>query len=158
MVEVSTTYDSKIFASMRYVLLEDEWCKKETSKSQLDIPKVRKSMSNSMFFYAKEIEELKDRITATKEGIVSLQELISKLLQLSKETSIKIGKVRLSLDYFKQEGVKLLNRMFAHVETIKLEIFFSSNKLTISVQNSFSSFTKSVGKSYEWFCTNMPNT
>ncbi|PHT94252.1 hypothetical protein T459_02134 [Capsicum annuum] len=39
MVEVSAIYDSKIFSSIGYVLLDTEWCKKDSDKAQSDLPK-----------------------------------------------------------------------------------------------------------------------
>lgn len=63
MVEVSAIYDSKTFASMGYILFDNEWCQKESIKNRLDTLKVSKSMSNPMLFVAKKIEELKDRLT-----------------------------------------------------------------------------------------------
>ncbi|KAF3676021.1 Glutaminyl-peptide cyclotransferase [Capsicum annuum] len=49
----------------------------------------------------KEIEELKGRLTSIEKGISRIQESTAKLIQLTKETSTDIGKVRISLDGFK---------------------------------------------------------
>ncbi|KAF3649264.1 hypothetical protein FXO37_19043 [Capsicum annuum] len=90
-LEVST-YDSKTFASMRYVLLDKKWCKKSSAKSQTNIHKVSKSLFNPILLMMKEIKELKDQLKEIEEGMRLLQELITRLLQLDKETSTDIGK------------------------------------------------------------------
>lgn len=60
-----------------------------------------------MITMLKELEEIKDRFKAVEEGVILLQESTSKLLNLGKSTSTDIGVVRLALDGFKQEGIKL---------------------------------------------------
>ncbi|KAF3622487.1 hypothetical protein FXO38_31258 [Capsicum annuum] len=66
MVEVSTTYDSKAFASMGYVLIEKEWCKTESVKGRPDTSRISKPVPNSMSCVDKETEELKRRITTKR--------------------------------------------------------------------------------------------
>lgn len=51
----------------------------------------------------------------------------------------------------------MFNKIFQKVDTIKSDTYSSFNELTISLQNSYSNFTKSVEKFYDWFCTNMHN-
>lgn len=117
----------------------------------------RKSMSNPMISIIKEIKELKDPFKAI-EGLVDLQESTTRLLQLSEETRTDTGKVCLSLDGLKEKGTKLFNRIFAKMDTIKAETISSNNVLIIFVKNSYSSFTKSLDKSYDHFYHNMQNT
>ncbi|KAF3637327.1 hypothetical protein FXO38_23751 [Capsicum annuum] len=100
-LEVLAIYDSKTFASIGYVLFDNEWCKKEHAENQPNRLRGSKSMSNPTLSPAKEIKQLKGRLTAIKEGIVSLQESTAKLLQLSKDTSTGMVKVYLNLDGFK---------------------------------------------------------
>lgn len=47
-VEVSTTYDSKIYANIWYILVDHKWCKKDSAKEKSDLLKVIKSVSNPM--------------------------------------------------------------------------------------------------------------
>ncbi|KAF3627741.1 hypothetical protein FXO37_29706 [Capsicum annuum] len=158
MVEVYATYDSKTFVSMGYVLVDSEWCKKDSSKTRSDTSKVSKSMSNPVLSATKEIQELKEWLKAIKKGLVDLWQSTTRLIQLSKKMSTDMDKVRLSLDDLKLKDVKMFNRLFARVDTIKSKTSSSNNELAISVQNFYSSFTKKVEKSYEHFCTNMHNT
>lgn len=118
-VEVSATYDSKTFASMGYILLDNEWCKKDSAKEKSNLPKVSKSISNPMFHMLMELEEIKDQFKTIDEGLILLQESTTRLLQLGKDTNSDVGKVRLSIDIFKQVGIKIFNKMFDRVESIK---------------------------------------
>ncbi|KAF3669077.1 hypothetical protein FXO37_09218 [Capsicum annuum] len=38
-IEVVSSYDSKMFASMGYVLVENEWCKKDSARARSELPK-----------------------------------------------------------------------------------------------------------------------
>lgn len=155
-MEVSATYDSKTIASNGYVLVDNEWCLKEFDKARSDISKASKNMSNPMIHVVMEIEELKDRLKAIKEGFLLLQESTTRMLSWVRK--LVLIKVRLIIDGFKQEGVKSLNRLFACVYSIKFDTNTSNNKIAISVHNSYSSLSKNVEKSYEKFCLNMRNT
>lgn len=96
MVEISGTYDSKTFSNMGYVLLNTEWCIKDSSKERIDLTKVKKVLSNLVLPMMKEIEELKDRLKVIKEGLLHLQDSsTARLLQLGKEISTYMGKVHL---------------------------------------------------------------
>lgn len=63
------TYNSKIFAIMGYVLIDNEWCKKESTKAKADLPKVSKNISNPVLFVMKEIEEIKKRLKTIEKGL-----------------------------------------------------------------------------------------
>lgn len=79
MVEVSTTYDSKTFAIMGYVMVDKEWYK-DSVKAKSDLLKVRKFVYNPMLPILKELGELKDRIKTIEKGLFLLQEPNSKIL------------------------------------------------------------------------------
>ncbi|KAF3629470.1 hypothetical protein FXO37_28926 [Capsicum annuum] len=128
-VEVSATYDSNIFSIMGYVLADNEWCKKKSAKASSDPPKISKYVSNLMFPMLKEFEEFKDQLKAIEEGLMVLQESNTRLLQLG----IDVGKVYLTFDQLKQEGVKLFNRFFDRIESIMTQSNYSNNELAISV-------------------------
>lgn len=100
-VEVSATYHSKTFTTTGYVLVDNKWCKKDSTKAKLDPPKEIKSMSNPVLLMLKKLKELKDRLKVIEDGMMLLQKSTTKLLQLSKETSYDVGKVRLTIDGFK---------------------------------------------------------
>lgn len=90
-----------MIASMGYVLIEHEWCKKNSAKRRHDTPKVSMSVTNPVFCKDKDIEELKGRVSTIEERIANIQELTTNLIQLTKEISTNIGKVQLYLDSFK---------------------------------------------------------
>ncbi|KAF3630636.1 hypothetical protein FXO38_27030 [Capsicum annuum] len=108
-IEVAATFDSKMFGSMGYVLVKDEWCKKESACAKAEPPKVSKSVSNLSTSLLKELEELKQRIKAIDEGSIKLQESTTTLLDLGKSTSSDISMVRLAIDGLKQERVRLFS-------------------------------------------------
>ncbi|KAF3652469.1 putative uroporphyrinogen decarboxylase, chloroplastic-like [Capsicum annuum] len=157
-VVVVSTYDSKTFASMGYILVEDGWCRKHSARAKSELPKVSKSISNPMITVLKELKNIKDRFKAVKKGVMLLQESTFKLLDLKKSTSTDIGMVQLALGEFKHEGIKLLTRVFTRINSFKSQVLSSNDDLAISVQNSYSSFFKIVEKSYDTFYHNMHNT
>lgn len=134
---------------MGYILVEDEWCRKDSTQEKYDLLKVSKTMSNPMFQVLKELEELKDCMKTIEEGVVLLQELTSQFLQLGKDTNFDLTKVRLTIYGFNQEGTKLFFKVFSHLDSFKAKAIFSNNDLAIFVQNSYSLFSKNVEKSYE---------
>ncbi|KAF3620884.1 hypothetical protein FXO38_32120 [Capsicum annuum] len=62
-VEVARTYNSRAFSSMGYVLVDDEWCKKESTCAKAEPPKVSKSASNP---FTSLIKDLKNSINGLK--------------------------------------------------------------------------------------------
>ncbi|PHU20344.1 putative LRR receptor-like serine/threonine-protein kinase [Capsicum chinense] len=88
-------------SNMGYVMVYNEWCKKNSARSKSELPKVSKSVFNPMITVLKELEELKDHFKDIEEGVMLLQESTSKILNLGKSTSTDIGLVRLDLDGFK---------------------------------------------------------
>ncbi|KAF3637441.1 hypothetical protein FXO38_23712 [Capsicum annuum] len=83
------TYDSKTFASIGYILLDNEWCKKDFVKSKLNLPKVTKSVSNPVLPMLKKLKEIK----AIKKGLMLFLESTTRRLQLGKDTSTDVGKM-----------------------------------------------------------------
>lgn len=79
-IEVSSTYDSKAFTSIGYVLIEKEWCKKESIKNRPETFEVIKIVPKSLFYADKETKEIKNMLTAIEETIASIKEPIVKLL------------------------------------------------------------------------------
>lgn len=66
LVEVFATYDSKTFANMGYVLVKNEWCKKNSSRAKSNLPKVIMSISNPMLPVLKELEYLKNHFKTNR--------------------------------------------------------------------------------------------
>ncbi|KAF3669651.1 hypothetical protein FXO37_08916 [Capsicum annuum] len=108
-IEVAATYDLKMFSSIGYILVEDEWCKKESFRAKDEPLKVSKFVSNPSTSLLKELEELKQRIKGIEKGVRKLLELTTILLDLGKCTSSDISVVGLALDELKQERVKLFS-------------------------------------------------
>ncbi|KAF3614758.1 hypothetical protein FXO38_30634 [Capsicum annuum] len=104
------------------------------------------------------MEEIKDWLKIIEKGLLTLQESTSRLMQLSKDTNTDMEIVCLRSNRLKQDDVKLFNRLFSKVNSIKSEANSSNNELVISVQNFYSGFFECVEKSYEYFCHNMHNT
>lgn len=77
----------------------------------------------------KELEKLRDRMKTIEEGLMLLQESTSKLLKLGKDTRNDVSRVSMAIDRLKQEGVKLLFKVFLHVESLKTKVNSSNNDL-----------------------------
>lgn len=97
-------------------------------------------------------------LKVTEEGLLHLYESTTTLLQLGKETSTDVGKVCLTFDVSKKEGVKLFIRLFSRVDSIKFQTNSSKNVISISFQNSQSNLSKNVEKFYENFYQNIHDT
>lgn len=63
----------------------------------------------------KDLEDLKDHLKTIEEGVIMFQESTAKLLELGKGTRTDIVKVRLTIDGFNQEGIKLLTKVLTHM-------------------------------------------
>lgn len=123
---------------------------KDFVKARYDLPKVSNFIASTSIV-VKEIEEMKERLHDIEESLMSLQESVSKLIQLGKDTSTDIRMVHCVLDNLKK-GVKIFNKVFKQVDSIKIEVKYSHNELAISMQKSYSNFSKNVERSYERFC------
>ncbi|KAF3685984.1 hypothetical protein FXO37_00075 [Capsicum annuum] len=103
---------------MGYVLVENEWCKKESAHTKADPLKVSKFVSNLSVSLINEIEEFKQPFKTIEEGIMQLQESTTMLLDLRKGTSPGIGVVQMGLDGLKKR-VKLFSRVLSHIDSLK---------------------------------------
>ncbi|KAF3627542.1 hypothetical protein FXO38_28700 [Capsicum annuum] len=65
--------------------------------------------------YFLDLEDLKDHLKTIEEGVIMFQESTAKLLELGKGTRTDIVKVRLTIDGFNQEGIKLLTKVLTHM-------------------------------------------
>lgn len=128
------------------------------AKEKLELSKVIHSVFNPMLHMLMEMEELKDRIKLIEEGIILIQESNSKILQLGKDTCTDVGKVRMTIDGFKKEGIRQFTKLFSHMESLKTKTNSSNNDLAISIKNSYFSISKNIEQSYECFYHNMHNT
>lgn len=69
------------------------------------------------------MEKVKEHLRGLEKRQVILQESIAKLAQIGKDTNTNVGKVHIIFDSLKQE-IKLLNKSFKQVESIKIEANF----------------------------------
>ncbi|KAF3645885.1 hypothetical protein FXO38_19422 [Capsicum annuum] len=95
--------DSRTFSSIGYILVENEWYRKESARAKNDPLKVSKSVTNPSVFLMKELEEFKTQFKDIKEGIMQLQESTAKLLDLGKNTSSDISVIRLGIEGLNKE-------------------------------------------------------
>lgn len=132
--EISTTYHTWTFSCMGCVLVGDKWHSKDSVKS--------KTYSTDL---ASQLQkDIKACLLAVENGIEMLQESVGKILQMHKDTSTYVGKLRILMDGLKQEGVSTMNKMIKQVDSLKKGAKSSNNKLVVSVPTSYSNFSKNV--------------
>lgn len=91
-LEVSSTYDTRVFASMGYVLHDDKWSKKGLVKVKVEQPKGSKISADSASELLKEAGEIKGRLATLEDGMQQLQRPGTRT---SKDTSTDVGKLNL---------------------------------------------------------------
>lgn len=127
-------------------------------KSKSDRPKVSKIAASPDFVVLKKVEEFKKRVISLEEGMLVLQDSTNKLLQLSNDTSTNMLKMHVPIDGIKQKRVKIFNRLFKQVHSIKSEANSSNNEFVVLFHTSYFKFSKYMECSYERFFHNMHNT
>lgn len=106
----------------------------------------------------KEVNKIKFHLSSLNCNLQGMQEYLENVLQLSKETNIEVGKIRLHIDGLKKEGVNTVNKLIKQVDLMNSGVNSFNNNLVVSVQTSYTSFTKRIELSYDTLCRNMPNT
>ncbi|KAF3639681.1 hypothetical protein FXO37_23857 [Capsicum annuum] len=101
LIEVAGTYDSRMFSSMGYVLVENERFRKDFSHAKVEPLMVSRSVYNPFVSLMKELEEFKQRFKAIEEGIIQLLESTTNILDLGKSAISYISVGRLDLDRLK---------------------------------------------------------
>lgn len=72
-LEVSSTYVTRAFASMGYVLHDGKWSKKGSVNVNVKQPKCNKISADSVSELLKEANEIKVRLAALEDGMQQLQ-------------------------------------------------------------------------------------
>ncbi|KAH0693504.1 hypothetical protein KY285_020601 [Solanum tuberosum] len=157
-IVINATYDSHTFSSMGYVEVGDRWVKKDSVQERVDTAKPTKISVESAALLLKESDELKTRILDVERGLETLHDAVEKVFRLQKDTSTDVGKLRVSMTGIKQEGISTVSKLIRQVDSFKNGVDSSNNELAISVQNSYSSLSKTMERSYNSFSEKVINT
>lgn len=87
-----------------------------------------------------------------------MQKTLKKILQLSKDSSTDLGKLRIEVEHLKTEGVHSVNKLIQQVKSFSAGVNASNNELAVSVQTGYSTFSQNTEKSYYNFCHSVINT
>ncbi|KAH0720474.1 hypothetical protein KY284_005504 [Solanum tuberosum] len=135
-VLVDATYDTRTFSSMRYVLVNDKWYKKESVQSRGDTPKATRISADYAALFLKEAEHIK----------------------LHKDSSTDVGKLCLEVGALKKDAIRSVNTIIKEVNSIKIGADSAHNELAVSMHTSYYTFSKIVERSLNIFCRNVLNT
>lgn len=75
------------------MLINEDWYKKQTVQSKAETPRVTRISADSTTLLFKEDENIKVRVDGLKSHMQVLQDIVGKVLQLHKDSSINIGKL-----------------------------------------------------------------
>ncbi|KAF3614540.1 hypothetical protein FXO38_35607 [Capsicum annuum] len=81
-IEVVAPYDSRTFSSMGDVLVENEWCRKESARTKAEPLKLSKYVSNPSASLMKELDKFKKRFKTIEKGIMYFQKSTAKLVDI----------------------------------------------------------------------------
>ncbi|KAG5619627.1 hypothetical protein H5410_004845 [Solanum commersonii] len=137
---IDATYDTRTFSIIGYVLINNKWYKKESVQQRADAPKFTRISVDSTALLLKETDLIK-----------VLQDTLGKVLQLHKDSSTDVGKLRL-------EAIRSVNTILKEVNSIKTGADSVHNELDVTVHTSYSNFSKNVERTYDSFCRNVINT
>lgn len=137
-LEVSATYNIRTFATMGYVLIDGKWSKKGSVKVKVKQPRASKITADSAADLLKEESEIKERLSALEVGMQHMKEKLDKVLQLLKDTSTDVEKLRISMDSIQQEGIKTVNKLINRVDTLNHGAGSSQTDLAVTIQTSYS--------------------
>ncbi|KAG5606433.1 hypothetical protein H5410_027925 [Solanum commersonii] len=104
-IEISATYDSHTFSSMRYVQVGNKWVKKDSVQAKVDTSKPTKISAESASLLLQDFDELKTRILVVESGLETLQDAVEKVLRLEKDTSTKVGSALIPLEFRGEQSV-----------------------------------------------------
>lgn len=63
----------------------------------------------------------------------NLQEAVGKLVQMGKETSSDVGKLRIAINSLKKESVSSMNKLMCQVDSLQKGADSSQNQLVVTV-------------------------
>ncbi|KAH0712803.1 hypothetical protein KY290_008378 [Solanum tuberosum] len=155
---IDATYDTRIFSSMGYVLVNDKWYKKESVQSRADTPRAIRISADFSALLLKEAEHIKVRLAGLESHIQVIQDTLGGVLQLHKDSSTDVGKLRLELGGLKKDVIRSVNTILKELNSIKTGVDSAHSKLAISVHTSYSTFSKTVERSLNTFCGNVLDT
>ncbi|KAG5577878.1 hypothetical protein H5410_058012 [Solanum commersonii] len=150
---IDATYDTRTFSSMRYVFANDKWYKKESVQSRATRISV-----DSVALLLKEAEHIKVRLAGLESHMQVIQDTLGRVLQLHKDSSTNVGKLRLEVGGLKKDAIRSVNTILKEDNSIKTGADYAHSKLAISVHTSYSTFSKIVERSLNTFCRNVLNT
>ncbi|KAH0658173.1 hypothetical protein KY289_026921 [Solanum tuberosum] len=144
---IDATYETGTFSSMGFVHVNDKWYEKESVQSRADTPRDTRISADSVVLLLKEAEHIKVRL----DGLESH-------MQLHKDSSTDVGKLRLEVGGLKKDVIRSVNKILKEVNSIKFGVYSAHNELAISVHISYSTFSKTIECSLNNFCRNVLNT
>ncbi|KAH0723716.1 hypothetical protein KY289_006760 [Solanum tuberosum] len=157
-VLIDATYETRTFSTTRYVLVNDKWYKKESVHSRADTPKATRISADSVALLLKEAEHIKVRLAGLETHKQVLQDTLGRVLQLHKDSSTDVGKLRLEVGGLKKDVIRSVNTILKKVNSIKTGADSAHNKLVVSMHTSYSTLSKTVERSLNTFCKNVLNT
>lgn len=143
---------------MGYTLIDKKWHKKDYIKIKVEALKTTSVPTDLVARLIKEVDEIKSNLSSLNYNLHSVQEILKKILQLSKDTSTKVGKLHLDVYRLKKEGVCTVNRLIKQVDSMNNGVNSCNNDLAISIQTSYTSLSKNIEHSYGSFSRNVLNT
>ncbi|KAG5595927.1 hypothetical protein H5410_037159 [Solanum commersonii] len=157
-VVINATYDSRTFSSMGYAQVENKWVKKDSVKARVEGVKPIKISADSAALLMQDNDELKTRILEVEHGLETLHDAVEMVFRLQKDTSSDVGKLHIAMIGIKHEGISTVNKLIQQAGSLKSGVSSSNNELVVSVQTSYSSISKSVERSYNFYCVKIINT
>lgn len=106
-------------------------------KGKTEIPKLSKVSVNSVAIFTKEVYDIKASLSSLTSIMQGIQETLAKILQLSKDCNIDLGKLCMDVDELKKEGVCSVNELIKKVDSLNMIVNSSNNDLVVSLQNAY---------------------
>uniref|UniRef100_M1DBF2 Uncharacterized protein n=1 Tax=Solanum tuberosum TaxID=4113 RepID=M1DBF2_SOLTU len=105
-----------------------------------------------------EAEHIKVRLAGLESHMQVIQDTLGRVLQLHKDSSTDVGKLRLEVERLKKDVIRSVNTILKEINSIKIGADFAHSELAISVHTSYSTFSKTVEHSFNTLCRNVLNT
>lgn len=115
-------------------------------------------LTDSVALLFKEADLIKVRLDGLETHMQVLQDTLGKVLQLHKDSSTDVGKLRLEVEGLKKEAIRSVNTILKEVNSIKMGADSAHNELAVTVHTSYSNFSKNVEHSYDNSYGNVLNT
>ncbi|KAH0752137.1 hypothetical protein KY285_005285 [Solanum tuberosum] len=158
---IESVEDSNPLASFPYGLLISRIIVDslvDLSKYMADTPKATRISADSAALLLKEAEHIKVRLAGLETHKQVLQDTLGRVLQLHKDSSTDVGKLRLEVGGLKKDVIRSVNTILKKVNSIKTGADSAHNKLVVLMHTSYSTLSKTVERSLNTFCKNVLNT